>query len=152
MKKKNEDRAKTWLKRVWGIDKEIAWLTERIESLELAATRTTGDPSAIPQKIGYKESSLERCCVAIADTRAELEEKKCELIIIKCEVERAINRLTNPIYKRLLTRHYLDNCRDWNQIIDELNEISTTQYTSYDYATRQLHRKALDAIRPYVPH
>lgn len=131
---------KEWLSRGWRIDREIRELEQaQVEALALA-TRTTAGTDG-DRVDGGGDNSSERAMVAYADKAAEyaalIEGKIRELVGIKTEIIRAVERVENPTLRAVLVARYI-NFKTWEQIAVEMH------YTYQWVCT--LHGRALNEL------
>lgn len=141
--------AKEWLNRGWRIDREIRELERaQKEALNLATRITTGTDG---ERVGgTKANSSERNMVTYADKVTEytalINKKIAELVGIKTEIIRAVEKVEDSTLRALLIARYA-NFKTWEQISVELNY-------SYMHVCR-LHGRALievrDVIECYTP-
>lgn len=135
---------KEWLSRGWRIDREIRELEQaQVEALALA-TRTTASTDG-ERVDGGGGNSSERAMVAYADKAAEyaalIDEKIRELVGIKTEIIRTVERVENPTLRAVLMARYV-NFKTWEQIAVEMSY-------SYMHVCR-LHGRALVEVRDVI--
>lgn len=135
---------KEWLSRGWRIDREIRELEQaQVEALALATRTTAGTDGE--RVDGGGDNSSEREMVAYADKAAEyavmIDEKIRELVGIKTEIIRAVERVENPTLRAVLMARYV-NFKTWEQIAVEMSY-------SYMHVCR-LHGRALVEVRDVI--
>lgn len=135
---------KEWLSRGWRIDREIKELEQAQQEALTLATRTTA--GADGERVdGTSGNSSERAMVAYADKAAEyaelIEGKIRELVGIKAEIIRAVERVENPTLRAVLVARYI-NFKTWEQIAVELSY-------SYMHVCR-LHGRALVEVQDVI--
>ena len=133
---------KQWLLRAYRIDQQIQSKNEQIEMWETLAQKVTSDPSALPGGGGGYSSRVETYCIKIADSQAEIERQRDELISVRREIEEAINKVQNVTLRLLLEQRYL-LCKGWEDI---------AEFMGYcvEYVKRDIHRQALRAAREII--
>lgn len=135
---------KEWLSRGWRIDREIRELEQaQVEALALA-TRMTASTDG-ERVDGGGDNSSERAMVAYADKAAEyaalIEGKIRELVSIKLEIIRAVERVENPTLRALLEARYI-NLKRWESMAAEMGY-------SWQHL-HKLHKRALRSIEAIV--
>lgn len=131
---------KEWLSRGWRVDREIRELEQAQQEALALATRTTAGTDG-ERVDGGGDNSSERAMVAYADKAAEyaelIDSKIRELVGIKAEIIRAVERVENPTLRAVLVARYI-NFKTWEQIAVEMH------YTYQWVCT--LHGRALNEL------
>lgn len=139
---------KEWLSRGWRIDREIRELEQaQVEALALATRTTAG---ADGERVdGGGGNSSERAMVAYADKAAEyaalIEEKIRELVSIKLEIIRAVERVENPTLRALLEARYI-NFKTWGRIARGFHVEKRYIFKLHNKALAEVERTLKDTI------
>lgn len=115
-----------------NLEREIEELEEQITSVK--STLGDGMPKS-PSTI----SNTERLVPLLVDKKRRKEEMKIEADWRKLHIEDVIDRVTDPIYNRLLRDRYI-RLYTWEKITEDL------EYNAVQYVRQALHNKALDAV------
>lgn len=139
---------KEWLSRGWRIDREIRELEQaQVEALALA-TRTTASTDG-ERVDGGGGNSSERAMVAYADKAAEyaalIEGKIRELVSIKLEIIRAVERVENPTLRALLVARYI-NFKTWGRIARGFHVEKRYIFKLHNKALAEVERTLKDTI------
>lgn len=128
---------KQWLQRAWNIEKEIRDLCERKKKVFEDLTRAT--PSYDARAGGSSADSGGKYIKLVEFTR-RIEEKTDLLYDIKCEIDEAIEQVSDARLRRLLKLRYID-FNTWEKIAEKMN---------YDLRwVHRLHKKALQTIESH---
>lgn len=134
------EETKKFLHRYYFLSLKIEALQKELECLETLADGTQG--CSFDTERTSKSPSLKAPFIAYLDRlekkRKQLNEKIQEALILKEEIETAIETVGDPLAELVLTFRYI-NCMDWREVADKLG------YTeSYVF---ELHRKGLQKVK-----
>ena len=126
---------KQWLQRAWNIEKEIRDLCDRKKKVFEDLTRAT--PSYDAKTGGSSTDSCDGKYMKLVEYAKRIEEKTDLLYDIKCEIDEAIEQVSDARLRRLLKLRYID-FYTWEKIAEKMN---------YDLRwVHRLHGKALNMM------
>ena len=135
--------AKEYLKQYSLIMYQIENLGREIEELEEQITSvksTIGD--GLP-KSQSTISNTERLVPLLVDKKRRKKEMMIEAEWRRLHIEDVIDRVTDPIYNRLLRDRYI-RLYTWEKITEDL------EYNAVQYVRQALHNKALEAVEDVI--
>ena len=128
----NQKRA--WLESYRLFRREAEDIAERIVRLRSEAERMSARLTGLPGG-GPGDDRLQRCAAELADLSDDYERKYRKAIRRAKEIERAVARISSPMYRTVLRRKYIDGLT-WIQIGDEIG-----------YSERSIHYIAAAATK-----
>ena len=113
-------KAIDYLNRAYHLDQQIACKLEqvsRLRSLTQKVTASYGDSSS---SHAHNNSSMEDAIVRLVDAEDELAAQVIELVDVRMEIAKLIDRVPDALYKLVLEKRYL--CfMTWERIAADMN-------------------------------
>lgn len=132
---------KEWLLRAKDIDKEInLLLDEQMSALERATHVTASGGGEV--KRTAQGNGTEKKFISYSEYSKVIDERIDKLYDTKHEIIKAINRVDNPTYRRLLIARYLE-FRTWEKIAIDM-------HYSYKHVVHYLHPRALKKLEEII--
>ena len=128
--------AKTYLRQLHDLDREIDALLQRRERYEALATRRTASYSDMPRG-GRTESSVEYFACRLVELAQDIDAKIDAFVDLTREAEHLIEQVQDERYRRILKYRYLNGWR-WERIAEAMN-----------YDRRQVTRLHGDALQAF---
>lgn len=112
--------AKTYLRQLPDLDKEINALLERRERYEALAMRRTGCYSGGLPGSQRRDSSVERYACKLVDLAREIDRKIDRFVDLTREAEKLIEEIPDNRYRRILKYRYM-NGWSWDKIAQDMH-------------------------------
>ena len=135
----NQYYAQTWLKRMWNRAEEVKEYEQKAEEL-LGAKIPAYDAEKIPG--GSDPNPTESKNIEYTTLMFEIDKRRNELSYENIRTFNIIQHLTDSKYRGILYAHYV-NRKTFKQI--------ATDFHYAESSIKEFHRKALDAIFPFIP-
>ena len=135
--------AKEYLKQYSLIMDQIENLGLEIEELEERITSVKSTIGDGMPKSQNTISNTERLVPLLVDKKRRKKEMMIEAEWRRLHIEDVIDRVTDPIYNRLLRDKYI-RLYSWEEITEHL------EYNSVQYVRQALHNKALEAVEDVI--
>lgn len=107
--------AKEFLEQAFIAHQEIEARLEEIARLQSLATRTTSMLKSTPSSSGAAKSKIEKAIVEMQEKENCLADEIAELMKITDKVSTAVDKIKNPVEKRILKYRYV-SFFSWKQI------------------------------------
>ena len=130
--------AKDYLSRAWRIEQQVQSKMEQIAALESLACRMTAGTGGGPVSHTRNVTSMQDTIVKILEAKDELNRRIDDLVEMKMEATRVIDRVRNVTLRLILEKRYL-MFHSWEQITEEMG------YSRRWTMTR--HEEALAAVQ-----
>ena len=108
-----------FLSRSFTLEQQIQSKLEQIESLRYLACRVTQAFGTDPVKYTRNVTSMQDTVVKITEAEEDLNRRIDELVNVKLEIGRVIDRVEDVSYRLILERRYL-LFQTWEEIADAL--------------------------------
>lgn len=114
----NIEQKRAWLGSYLQLRREAEDIEERIVRIRSEAERMSARLTGLPGG-GVQDDRLQRCASELADLADEYAIKARAAAGRARRIERAVGRITSPLYRTVLRRKYIDG-RSWFQIAEEI--------------------------------
>jgi len=134
--------AKTYLRQLPDLDKEINAMLERRERYEALAMRRTGGYTGGMPGAQHRDSSVERYACKLVDLTREIDRKIDAYVDLTREAEALIECVSDDKYRDILTHRYMLGW-DWQKIANLIGYERRQVTRLHGYALREF-QKVLD--------
>ncbi len=107
--------ARIFLSRAWNFELQVQSKLEQIEALKSLACRVTAGMGSEPVSRTRNVSSMQDTIVRILEAEEELNRRIDELVGMKLEIMKVIDRVQDVTLRLILEKRYL-SFRSWEQI------------------------------------
>jgi len=132
---------KEYLIRYRNLNSEIDSLCEEVQRLRSLATKATSGRLNPSRKKTRKDAIFVELIPKILFIEDKIDRKTDKLILLREEIERAINSVQDSTLSALLRYRYIC-CLPWNKVAKKLNY-------SEDHTKGYLHNKALEKVNTF---
>ena len=109
-----------YLNRAYHLDQQIACKLEQVSRLRSLTQKVTASYGDGCSSHAHNNSSMEDAIVRLVDAEDELATKVIELVDVRMEIAKLIDRVPDSLYKLVLEKRYL--CfMTWERIAADMN-------------------------------